>query len=268
MKGNLVKTITSNKMFGKVASFYLSNESVILTGGTIGFSLATTSVALRNAAKIQSIVTAAKNDLRDYPEDKKEIYGKTIKLLAPLISPIIIFQTATIITTVMQKKQSDKKLAEAAGALSLAQNALTQYKEFTKAAEKELGKKKTEKLDREINESKEYEPLKMVDTLSKKDGDILLIDPYSGRSFYGTEDRIKAAVSDLRLYLRDNEFASLNDPYYQDLGLEDTELGEDNGWQTDDFSSISYQLCPTRILTNEGLKPGFAVEIYPKPSNI
>ncbi len=139
----------------KANEFYFEHQSIILTGGTIGFSLATTFTTMKYSRDVLNILDEAKEMLskEENADKKKDIYGATIKEIAPKLLPIIIFQTATILCAIQNKKIYDvqeKKLTDAMSALSLAQNAIIQYQTFQKTAEEQLGEKKLDKINKEV----------------------------------------------------------------------------------------------------------------------
>lgn len=169
---NVLALVGKNKAVGaaikKAGEFYILHQSTILTAGTIGFSLATTAVTFRNANYILETLNDANAMLMDESNagKKNEIYIATLKELAPKVLPILILQTCTILCSLENKKQSDKRLTEAASALALAQNAITQYKAFNEKAEEELGEKKTNKLRKEIaQEQVEANPMAANNTV-------------------------------------------------------------------------------------------------------
>lgn len=153
---NIFDKIKNNKMVGaavtNIGNFYATHESTILTGGSIGFSLATTAVTFRNAPKITNEILMAKEDLAmcETEEERKAIYMDTLKRIVPLAAPILLFQTAQIACTIGQKKERDRKLAEAGAALTIANNVISQYKDFKRKAEEVLGEKKVEKVEKEL----------------------------------------------------------------------------------------------------------------------
>lgn len=147
---NKSKAVTS--VIKGVGEFYFKHQSTLLTGGTVVFSLATTAMTFKNATYILNTLSDAKAMLEDESNSDKKgaIYTATLKELAPKVLPIVIFQTCTILCALESKRQSDRKLADAASALALAQNAIMQYQAFNDKAEAELGVKKASKLRKEI----------------------------------------------------------------------------------------------------------------------
>ena len=212
MKNQIAKRVMNNavvsKVFGEIGKFYVNHQSVILTGGTIGFSMATTAVAMRNAVKINDILYTARDALSqcDTKEEKNAVYKLFMKELVPLILPIVIFQAATIGCALVSKKQldiKDKKLAEAAGALSIAQSAVAQYQAFAKEAETALGEKKYDKLQSDISKDMIVDGRRFSSVPSEgAPGEVLMISKYNGKPFWSTCEKCNVAAHELTVKLR------------------------------------------------------------------
>ncbi len=281
-KQELMTKVLSNKIVSEVGKFYLAHESTILTGGTIGFSVATTAVTYRNADKIKAILKDASYILQDLKEQNapkeqiNEFYKQVLKELAPLIAPIVIFQVATIATACVNKKQADKKIAEAAGALSIAQAAIAQYQSFQKDAEEALGEKKYEKLQSDIYKNKDFDGRLFSDTpLEGAPGEVLMIDKYSGRPFWGQTYRLESAAHEISRMLSAGGYdqISIND-YYDQIGnnnLTPNELGERFGYLADSVwtDEINVKYADTHYVFPNGTRiPAFEVYLYPEPDYI
>lgn len=126
-----------------VANFVAANEGTILPVGSIVFSGVAIVAAAKNSNDILSIIGDANDALKleADPEMRKKIYISAAKDLAPKVGPIVIFYGASIACTIVNKKHTDKKIAELTAALGLAQTAITQYQLWQKQAEQELGEK-------------------------------------------------------------------------------------------------------------------------------
>lgn len=219
MQNKVVNTIVSES-----SKFYIAHESVILTGGTIGFSIATTAVTLKNAREICNVLDNAKLALANCTskEQKNRVYAITLKSLAPLVTPIIIFQAATITTAVLAKKQSDKRISELAGALSIAQQAVTYYQNFQKQAEESLGEKKYHKLEKEIAENTVYEASASPVNTKQSDDDQLIYEPVTGQLIWSNPDRLDLSWVKYREALKeaDEVFVPFSDTFFDKIGAD------------------------------------------------
>lgn len=217
-----------SRVTGVVGQFYLAHESTILTGGTIGFSMATTAVTYRNADKIKQILVDASyilQDLKAAGASKEEInkfYVKTLRELTPLVLPILIFQAATIGCACINKKQSDKKIAEAAGALSIAQAAVAQYQAFQKDAEEALGEKKYMKLQQEIDDKAIYEASFVPIGTKSSESDQLIYEPITGQLVYSNADRINLAWARYKDEIQNDgdPFVPIGGRFFDTIGLD------------------------------------------------
>ena len=287
MKNKLLAKVMGNELAGKVigtlSTFYVQHESTILTSGTIGFSLVTTAVAMKNAAQINYILQDAREALWqcNTKAEKNEVYKLMLKELIPLIAPIIIFQSATIGCAVFSKKQADKKIAEAAGALSIAQAAISQYQMFQKEAEESLGEKKYEKLQSDIYKDTEFDGRRFTNVASEgAPGEVLMIDKYSGKPFWSTTDRVENAAHELTRRLSPEGGCDIQtvDDWYSLIGNKDLIPENDegvlatkfgyvaDGYGTDD---IKARFVDRRyIFPNGTMIPAFMVYLYPEPACI
>lgn len=278
---NFLAPVMKNKVVSKVTSevskFYVAHESTILTGGTIGFSLATTAVTYKNSAEINRILEETREALysADSEDEKKLIYKTTLKALAPLVLPILAFQAATIGCALYSKRQSDKKLAAAAGALSIAQEAIARYQQFQKDAEEALGEKKYAKLQNDIYKNQEVDGRRFTDVASEgAPGEVLIIDKYSGRPFWSTTGRIEMAAWEMKRRLSPDggyDQLSINDLYdlIDNKDLTPNDLGGKFGYVSgsDWENDISAHFADTHYIFPNGTRiPAFEMFLYPEPA--
>jgi hypothetical protein len=280
---NFLAPVMKNKVVSKVTSevskFYVAHESTILTGGTIGFSLATTAVTYKNSAEINRILEETREALysADSEDEKKLIYKTTLKALAPLVLPILAFQAATIGCALYSKRQSDKKLAAAAGALSIAQEAIARYQQFQKDAQEALGEKKYAKLQNDIYKNQEVDGRRFTDVASEgAPGEVLIIDKYSGRPFWCTTGRIEMAAWEMKRRLSPDggyDQLSINDLYdlIDNKDLTPNDLGGKFGYVSgsDWENDISAHFADTHYVFPNGTRiPAFEMFLYPEPAFI
>ena len=271
-----------NKVFEEAGKFYTEHKGIILTGGTITFSLATTAVTLKNSREIFVVIDQANAALAmaTTQEQKNQIYGMTVKALAPLIAPIVIFQGLTIGCAIAQKKNADAKdrhIAELASALSLAQQAAAYYQNFQKQAEESLGEKKYAKLQEDIYKNQEVDGRRFTSIASEgAPGEVLIIDKYSGRPFWSTTGQVEMAARELgRRISPDGGYdqVCINDLYdlIGNTDLTPNELGERFGYVTDsDWNNdIAAHFADTHYVFPNGTKiPAFEMFLYPEPGCI
>ena len=282
---NLLAPVMQNKVVGavtgEIGKFYLSHESAILTGGTIGFSLATTAITIKNSREINYILDITRNSLEkcQTKEERNEVFAETLKQLAPLVLPIMLFQGATIGCALYSKKQADKKLAAAAGALSIANEAIARYQAFQKQTEEALGEKKYAKLQEDIYKNQEVDGRRFSTLpLEGAPGEILMIDKYSGRPFWSTTERVDNAAREMsRMISRNGSYDMVTiDDFYGlignvDLTSQESELATRFGYvaDADGLNGIIAKFADTHyVFPNGTVIPAFEVYLYPEPGCI
>lgn len=281
MKNPLVKVMSNrvvNTVTEEVSKFCVANKSMILTVGGAGLSLATTGIALRNGAEINRILIDTREALWtcNNKEERNQVYTLMLKELWPLVLPILIFQGGTIACFVLSKKNSDKleaKLAETAGALSIAQTAIAQYQAFTKEAQESLGEKKYEKIMDDIYKGQEIDGRRFTAIASEgAPGEVLIIDKYSGRPFWSSFARVSEAVERTSYRLSDEggyDRQSVSDIYdtIANPDLTPNELSDRFGYVEGD--TISVHFSDTHYIFPNGTRIQAAVmNLYPEPELI
>lgn len=151
MKNELITTALK-KVPSAVATTYLAHEGTILPAVSIGASGAAIIFSVKNSNDILNIIADAKEILKheENPEIRKKIYLDVGKELAPKVAPIAGFYGLSIFCTLLNKKHTDKKIADLTAAVGLAQSAITQYQLWQKEAEKELGKEKADDISKAV----------------------------------------------------------------------------------------------------------------------
>jgi hypothetical protein len=280
LKSNPVVT----KAIGAASKIYLDHESLILTSGTIGFGMAATAVAMKNAVKINETLQFAREALAECntKEERNDVYKLFIGEMAPLVAPIVIFEAAMIGCSILSKKKldlKDKKIAELAGALSIAQTAVTQYQAFAKEAETALGDKKYDKLQSDISENLTVDGRRFTSIASEgAPGEVLMIDKYSGRPFWSTTERVKYAANELarRLSPEGGYDIQTVDDWYDLIGNKDLMTEGETGVLARKFGYVSGVFRADDICTrfsdshyrfpNGTVIPAFIVRLSPEPA--
>ena len=279
---NFLAPVMQNKVVGtmtsEISKFYINHESAILTGGTIGFSMATTAITLKNSRDINYILDITRNSLEacQTKEERNEVYAEALKKLAPLVLPIVVFQSATIGCALYSKRQADKKLAAAAGALSIANEAIARYQAFQKQTEEALGEKKYEKLQNDIYSKQEVDGRRFTAIASEgAPGDVLIIDKYSGRPFWCNTERVVNAGRELSRMISPrggNEMVTIDDFYgligNVDLTSQESVLATRFGYVAG-IDDISVRFADTHYrFPNGTVIPAFEMYLYPEPGCI
>lgn len=277
MKNQIVKKLMGTKFVGPILEGIIrvcvSNKSLILTTGTIGCSLATTALAVKNSAAIASAVNKAKTALSlcNTKEERDDVYRLFLKEMTRLALPILIFQAGTIACAIANKKHSDKletRLAEMAGALSITQTALNQYQSFQKEAEQALGEEKIHDIQKEIAENTVYEVSRSPVNTKQSEDDQLIYEPITGQLFWSTPDRINLAWEKYRNEVQnsDEAFVPVSAVFFDRLGADSrTSAAEVFGYYNEDASYMSdtVYLDTTKVIVNGKEMSALKINYYP-----
>ena len=133
-----------------------------------------------------------------------------------------------------------KRNAALATAYKISETALTEYKE--KVVET-IGEKKEKTVRDKVAKGKvEKNPVSKNEIIITEKGNTLCYDAISGRYFKSDIEKIKKAANELNRRMLSEMYISLNE-FYHSLGLHETSLGDNLGWNIDeglielDFSS-------------------------------
>lgn len=157
---------------------------------------------------------------------KKEI----IKLTWKLYLPMLAVGLTTIGCTIGSNHISLRRNAALASIYGLTEAA---FKEYQAKVVETIGKNKELKVRDDISEDhiKQNPPGKNEVIFTGK-GEVMCYDSLSGRYFKGDVDKIRKAVNELNRRLLSEMYLSLNEFYYE-IGLGETKLGEQLGWELD-----------------------------------
>lgn len=179
-------------------------------------------------------VIAAQNDVKALNDRTKvEVFQDSwAYFVPPVVSGVL-----TITCIVASNRISLSRQAAIAGAYTIAENALKAYE--TKIVDT-LGEKQHVKIMDSIAEDYVRDhPLVVADVVHTGNGQSLCYDTLSGRYFRSEIEKLKAAQNQLNHELLGTHWMSLND-FYQCVGIDNIELGEDVGWTPDRLLEIYF----------------------------
>ena len=218
----------------KAIAFWDKNGANIMTGFGVGGVLTTTFFAIKDAPKARDVIVAAKEELaRDdiSKEEEKELKKSTAFEVFKIYLPTIISGGITIFSIVMAHSKSMKKQAAAMAAYSLADAALSEYKDKVKEL---IGEKKATEVEDSIAKDKiKANPQTEMNTvIISGNGDYWVYDVTCDRYFKSTIVKVKTAFADVKDALMSEMYVSLNE-FYDYLGLPHTTVGDYLGWTVD-----------------------------------
>ena len=209
---------------------FVKHSPEIFTGIGIAGMVTTTILAVRSTPKA----------LRLLEEKKDELELETISELRPLevvkatwkcYIPAAITCAASITCLIGASSVSLKRNAALATAYKLSETALSEYKD---AVVKTVGEKKEQAVKDKVAEEKiKKDPVSKTEVIITDKGNTLCYEAVSGRYFKSDIEKIKRAENVLNKQLLTEMYISLND-FYDEVGLDYTNMGYDLGWKLDD----------------------------------
>lgn len=208
----------------------------ILTGIGIAGMVTTTILAVKVTPKALECIKSdsCRNHEGDpYAYTKKEAFKSAWKCYVPAA----VTGTLSVVCLIGASSVNARRNAALATAYKLSETALSEYRE--KVIET-IGEKKEKNVQEKVIEKKIKEtPVNSSEVIITGTGNTLCYDPMSGRYFYSTIEKIKAAENKLNKQMLHDicGYASLNE-FYDELGLSHTEIGDIVGWNTDSLIDV------------------------------
>lgn len=236
------------------------NSSHILTGTAILGLAATTYFAVKGTVRsiraTDELIQEMEHDYQDGGIEplflRKRDY---VRLNWKFYIPAAACGAATIASIVGAHTIDTRRQLAYAAAATLVKN---NFEEFRAKTIEKIGAKGEEEIRGEIAKEK----LEALDADNQLmvigDGKVLCYDRYSGRAFENDMESIRRAENDINAGIINHMYASLND-FYRRIGLEETDMGEQVGFNTDNMLSVAY----SSTLVNG--KPAIAIDFVNLP---
>lgn len=206
----------------------------ILTGVGIAGMVMSTVLAVRATPKALTLIAVKKEELQVEALDGKE----TVKAAGKCYIPAAAVAVVSIACLVGASSKNLRRNAALATAYSLSESTLKEYQE--KVIET-IGEEQEETIRKKVYEDRVDKGYLRDAVLIDAGGDDAFYDPKSGRLFKCKKSLIDAAVNEINRVLRDERYQLVND-FYEELGLEPTDLGAIAGWSLDyGYLEISYE---------------------------
>ncbi len=213
----IIRTMNPKKMMklcgSSVGKFVKAHQASVLTGSTIAFNVAGIVATYRNSPKIHLVIEECRKDLEWYENvdgiteeelkrARKDRIIQTLKDLAPLVAPILIFFTGSTAAAIINQKKSEAKIAALTAALSLAKTTIDEYGIFEEKVKEEIGEEKYQEVKEEIVREKVENTI--PDVASVPMGEYLCYIPDFDIYFTGTEPMIRLAMERVNTILSEN----------------------------------------------------------------
>lgn len=207
----------------------------ILTGIGIAGMITTAVMAVKATPKALVLIEEKKDEL----DTDKLTAADTVKAAWFCYIPSAIVGSLSVLCLIGASSVNLRRNAALAAAYTLSESTLKEYQE--KVVET-IGETKERSIRDAVAKDKiDRDPVREV-ILTEKSGCTICYDAISGRYFKSDIDTINRAVNDLNRQMRDEMYITLNE-FYSEIGLDETKLGDDLGWNIDkgyitlDFSS-------------------------------
>lgn len=214
----------------KIARVISHKSPTIFAWSAIGGVVWTTASAIKATTKAVRIIDEKGIKNEDVP--KLEIVKDTIKLTWPCYISTLIIGGATIFCIHSSNSINHKRNAALVSLCSLTELA---FKEYQEQVVKTIGAKKEREVRDEVYKERiiNHPPTQnKTDIIITGKGETLCYETTSGRYFKSDIESIRKMENELNRAMLSDMFIPLNEVYYA-LGLPDTKLGKELGWDID-----------------------------------
>jgi hypothetical protein len=212
-----------------------ANSPVLLVGTAIAGVVTTGVLAAKAGYKARGIIDEAVSDREAEGLEPVELTLQEKASLTWLCyaSPVLT-GASTIAAVVGVHTIHTKRHTAMAGLYAITSTKLDDYQE---KAEELLGPKKSQVLRDDVaQKAVDRHPINEEDIILTGKGTEIMIDEWTGRSYYGSVAVVESAINEINRRLIDNDDVDLND-YYELLGLPEVKSGDDFGWSGSKISA-------------------------------
>lgn len=227
----------------------------ILTGMGIAGMVTCTVLAVKATPKALELIEEEKEKKGD--ETLKPV--ETVKAAWKPYIPAMAVGGASIMCLIGATSVNTRRISALAAAYKLSETALDEYKA---AALETLGEKKEKDIRDKVSENKiAANPVNESTVIVTGGGNSLCYDSISGRYFRSSIEKIRKVENQIERELLSSDYIALND-FYDALGLEHIEIGDDIGWRVDWIRS--FEINFSSQLTKDG-EPAIVLEYEDMP---
>ena len=247
------------KVFNSAKRITVKHSPEILLGLGIAGMVTTTVLSVRVTPKAMALIEEEK--LRRYHEFDDDTLTKldVVKIAWKPYIPAAITGVASISCLIGSSSVNARRMTALTAAYQLSETALSDYRE--KIIET-IGEKKEKTVRDKVNKDKvDKNPTSKSEVIVTSKGNTLCFDPISGRYFKSDIDAIKRAENTLnKRMLHDiGGYISLNE-FYDEIGLDHIDMGNDLGWNVDELIDITI----TSHVTDTG-EPAIVLDYLARP---
>ncbi len=227
-------------------TFVVKHSPEILTGMGIAGMITTTILAVKATPRALELVNEKHDEL--YPDDEdREIAIPPVEVVKSCwrcYVPAAITGITSTVCLVGAVSVSSRRTAALAAAYHLSESTLSEYKDKVIQT---IGEKKEKTVREKVSEERvEQNPIAKNEVIITEKGETLFMEPLSKRYFKSDIELIRRAENRLnKEILTDiSGYVSLNE-FYDEIGLDRTDLGDDLGWNIDHTIELDFDLIRT-----------------------
>lgn len=223
---------TLAKVANSIGGWTSKHSPEILTGIGIAGMITTTVLSVKATPKALLLIDDA-----EYDKGEKLTPVETVKVAWKPYIPAAVTGVASVACLIGANSVHLRRNAALAAAYKLSETALTEYRE--KVVET-IGEKKEQVVRDKVGQKQiDKTPVSTNEVIITNKGNTLFLEPLSKRYFRSDVERIRKAENILnKRMLHDiGGSVSLND-FYDEIGLEHTDLGDVMGWNSDELIEI------------------------------
>lgn len=234
-----------NKLIKSLGAILHRKAPEILLGTGIAGMVTTVVLAVRATPKAMLLIEEAKAK-KDTNEDVSISVDVTpieiIKATWKCYIPTVLIGSGSIVCLICAHSTNARRNAALAAAYSLSETALKEYQ--AKVVET-IGEKKEQAIQDAVNKDRvTANPPVAQEVIITSHGDTLCYDHWSGRYFKSDVEKIRKAANEVSRRMLDEMYVSLND-FYSELGLSETPLGEELGWNVNREGFVEVKIGAT-----------------------
>lgn len=220
------------------------NSPMILTGIGVAGVITTAVLTGKATIKAERMMNTYRYDQDPTAElfiPKKEVVKKTWRLYIPPVAAGVV----TVSSIILANQIGTRRAAAMAAAYVVSEKAFSEYKD--KVFEK-YGETKARAIRDDLAQDRMTQnPVTESQIVMTAGGNVLCLEPYSGRYFQSDMETLKKAQNDLNYMVLNSYYASLTD-FYNLIGLDRTLMSDDVGWNSDKMLELTF----STVLSDDG----------------
>lgn len=249
--------------FEIVKPFLVKHEPEILTGMGVSGMIFSVIWGIKATFKVAKVI----RDYKDARNIDKITPKEAFKLSWRHYLPVVISAATSIPLIIGGNRIYNKRYATLAAAYTLSETALLEYQTATREI---VGEKKAREIDEKVSADKverTYSGESQI--IMTNNGNSLFFEPVSGRYFESNWNDILRAANELNAEALSNISGQITlNEWFNKLGLEPTEVGENLGWDLKGNPGNLIDIEISSHLTPKDNRPCGAISYKRNPTNL